>query len=400
MRPAVFPDDRQFWFETLRILGHTAYGGSDVGEVLTIAEQISSGDYDSWHDAWHTAADRISVQAQASLDAGHRISARDAFLRASTYYSTAEFFLHGNPDDPRINAAYERGAGCFAAAAELYFPAVRPIRIPYENTVLEGWFYRARDDAAQLPTLVIHNGFDGSAEELHYLGGLAGVERDYNVLTFDGPGQPSAIHRRGLVLRPDWEKVVGPVLDHLETLPGVNQERIALMGVSLGGMLAPRAAAHDPRVAALIVFDGVYDAAEALTGLLPMPRAEVERRARDEHDAGLDDLLDASEKDNPTLRWALGHGRYVTGSATLASSSASTSTTTSATGTPNASLARCWSARPVMTSSSPAMASPSRSRRSCSTTSERPRAGALHCGRGRRRSRSRRRRTTGHGANL
>lgn len=315
MRAVVFPDDRQFWFETLRILGHTAYGGSDVGEVLTIAEQIISGDYESWHDAWRTAADRISAQAQASLDAGHRISARDAFLRASTYYSTAEFFLHGDPGDPRINAAYERGAACFAAAAALYSPAIEPVRIPYEGTVLEGWLYRARDDAEPLPTLVIHNGFDGSAEELHYLGGLAGLERDYNVLTFDGPGQPSAIHRRGLLLRPDWEMVVGPVLDHLLTLPGIDPERVALMGVSLGGMLAPRAAAHEPRVAALIVVDGVYDAAEALTGLLPLPRTEVEQRARAEHDPDLDDLLDLTGKDNPTLRWALGHGRYVTGSA-------------------------------------------------------------------------------------
>lgn len=314
MRAAVFPDDPQFWFETLRILGHATYGGSDIGEVLTIAEQITSGDYDSWHDAWRGVADRISGQAETSLASGHRVSARDALLRASTYYSAAEFFLHGNPEDPRINAAYERGAACFAIAAGLYTPVVQPVRIPYEHTVLDGWFYRVSDDATPRPTVVIHNGFDGSAEELHYLGGLAGVERGYNVLTFDGPGQPSAIHRRGLVLRPDWEKVVGPVLDHLQTLPGVDHDRIALMGVSLGGMLAPRAAAHESRVAALVVVDGVYDAAEALTGLLPMPRAEVERWARAGSDSSLDDLLDRTEKVNPTLRWALGHGRYVTGS--------------------------------------------------------------------------------------
>lgn len=124
MRAAVFPDDRQFWFETLRILGHAAYGGSDVGEVLTIAERITPGDYDSWYDAWRTAADRIKEQAATSMTGGHRVSARDGMLRAATYYGAAEFFLHGSPDDPRINDAYERGAACFAAAAALYTPQV------------------------------------------------------------------------------------------------------------------------------------------------------------------------------------------------------------------------------------------------------------------------------------
>ncbi|MFD9189129.1 hypothetical protein ACFWCA_12985 [Streptomyces phaeochromogenes] len=125
MRPVLFADDRQFWFETLRILGHAAYGGSDIGEVLTTAEAITSGDYDSWHDAWRATADRVAAQAEDSLAAGHRVSARDGMLRAATYYSTAEFFLHGNPDapdDPRINDAYERGAACFATAAGLYRP--------------------------------------------------------------------------------------------------------------------------------------------------------------------------------------------------------------------------------------------------------------------------------------
>lgn len=316
MRAVLFPDDRQFWFETLRILGHAAYGGSDIGEVLAVAEHITPGDYDSWHDAWRTAADRIEEQAATSMAGGHRVSARDGMLRAATYYGAAEYFLHGDPDDPRINDAYERGAACFATAAALYTPVIEPVRIPYEDTALEGWFYRATSDAVPRPTLVVHNGFDGSAEELHYLGGLAGVERGYNVLTFDGPGQPSAIHRRGLVLRPDWEHVVGPVLDHVQTRVDVDHDRVALMGVSLGGMLAPRAAAFEPRIAALVTVDGVYDAAEALTGMLPMPREEIERRARADHDPELDDLLDSVAANNPTMRWALGHGRYATGTPT------------------------------------------------------------------------------------
>jgi dipeptidyl aminopeptidase/acylaminoacyl peptidase len=92
------------------------------------------------------------------------------------------------------------------------------------------------------PTLIMHTGFDGSAA----------IERGYNVLAFDEPGQYGPLHREGLVFRPDWEKVVTPVVDFALRQPGVDPKRIALMGISMGGYLAPRAAAFEKRLAALI----------------------------------------------------------------------------------------------------------------------------------------------------
>jgi hypothetical protein len=61
--------------------------------------------------------------------------------------------------------------------------------------------------------MVLHNGFDGPAEEMHHNGAAAGSERGYHVLTFDGPGHAAARHLEGLVFRSDWENVVTPVLD-------------------------------------------------------------------------------------------------------------------------------------------------------------------------------------------
>jgi len=94
-KPVAFADDPQFWFETLRTIGHAAYCGADIGEVLTTAQRIVAGDYDSWHDEWLALADRTAGEAEPQLAAGHRISARDGLLRASNYYRAAEFFLHG-----------------------------------------------------------------------------------------------------------------------------------------------------------------------------------------------------------------------------------------------------------------------------------------------------------------
>ncbi|MEU7246455.1 hypothetical protein [Streptomyces sparsogenes] len=59
----MFQDDQQFWFETLRNLGLAVYGGSDVGEVVATASQVTSGDYDGWHDAWLSTAKRLKISS-------------------------------------------------------------------------------------------------------------------------------------------------------------------------------------------------------------------------------------------------------------------------------------------------------------------------------------------------
>ena len=82
MRPLLFPDDQQFWYETLRALGHTAYGGADIDEVVTTAARISAGDYDSWYEQRAATAQRTEAEARAQLAAGHQVSARDGLLRA------------------------------------------------------------------------------------------------------------------------------------------------------------------------------------------------------------------------------------------------------------------------------------------------------------------------------
>jgi alpha-beta hydrolase superfamily lysophospholipase len=316
MDPVLFPDDTSFWFETLRVLGHTAYGGADIGEVLTTAQAITAGDYDSWYDQWLATADWVAGEAEKAEAAGHLVSARDGMMRASNYYRSADFYLHGNPDDPRIAHAYTRARQCFRRAIALLDPRVEPVEIPYQDTVLHGYFYPAHRSAGETgarPTFLMHSGFDGTCEEMHWFGAAAGQERGYNVLTFDGPGQPAALHSDGLVFRPDWEHVITPVLDWVLDRPGVDPDRVALLGASMGGLLAPRAAAYEHRIAACIAFDGVYDLGLTVTGWLPGPRAEAEAALQAESAPEVDAMIDRLMATNPNIRWAATHGQYVMG---------------------------------------------------------------------------------------
>jgi predicted alpha/beta-fold hydrolase len=236
---------------------------------LATASRIISGDFDSWYKEWNALAEKVSSEAEDQLVGNHLISARDSFLRASTYYRTSEFFLHGNPDDPRINSAYQKSIRAYKACAALFDPPIEPVEILYEQTTLPGYFHRVDSSGRKRPLLIMHSGFDGSAEEMHVDGARAAVERGYNVLTFDGPTQFGPLHRERLIFRADWEKVVAPVVDFALTRPEVDPFKIALMGTSLGGVLAPRAAAFEKRIAALIANDGVYDYGVANLGPIP-----------------------------------------------------------------------------------------------------------------------------------
>jgi pimeloyl-ACP methyl ester carboxylesterase len=159
----------------------------------------------------------------------------------------------------------------------------------------------------------MHNGFDGTAEELHFFGALAGVERGYTVLAFDGPGRPGPRHHQGMVFRPDWENVITPVIDFAETLPEVDASRISLLGLSMGGVLAPRAAAFEHRLAALIAVDGLYDLGQTSVRNIPGTREEAERLLRAKTAPELDAALEQLMAQDPISRWAFNHGMYVMG---------------------------------------------------------------------------------------
>jgi alpha-beta hydrolase superfamily lysophospholipase len=310
----LFKDDPQFWFEIERLFGAAEYGGALFGEVVAIAKQIKSGDYDSWYDANNAFADRLADEAAGQLQKGHGISARDNYLRASSYYRSAEFFLHGNPDDPRIKRAFERSTTCYRQAAALFTPRIEPVEIPFEGTTLTGYFHLADASGEPRKTLLLNSGFDGSPEEMHCNGARAAVERGYNVLVFDGPGQYSAVHQQGLHFRPNWESVVTPVVNYALTRKEVDPKRIALHCQSLGGYLAPRAAAFEHRLAACICDDGVYDFGATVLSSFPAEIREAIRAALFAPSAPeVDAMLDQAMQVSSVARWAYVHGMYTFG---------------------------------------------------------------------------------------
>ncbi len=301
--------------QLLRTVGAAPYDGADLGECLQAARAVKGASLDSWHDVWTALADRVHGLADTEQAAGHLESARRAYLRASTYYRTAGVMLFGLPVDPRLVMSNRRQTEAFQRAAALMTPPAEVLRIPYEGTTLPGYFLRAGSDDTARATVVLTGGYDGTCEELYFFNAAAALQRGYHVLAFDGPGQGAALLQQGMVIRADWDNVVGPVLDYACGRPEVDSGRIALIGLSLGGFLAPRAASGEHRIAALVADSGSFDLHAAFLARLPKALAAGYAEGRPRARALLGQLLTVLER-RPTAGWALRRGQHVHGADT------------------------------------------------------------------------------------
>ena len=237
-------------------------------------------------------ADRIAAIADDCAARGHSVSASNAYLRASNYYRSAEFFLRDDPiNDPRVADTSARAIATFRAAPQVQ-EQWKAVGIPYEGIQLSGYYLNVSGNKPG-PTLVAHGGYDSTVEEMFFSVGEAARRHGWNCLIFEGPGQGAALRINKLPFRYDWEAVVTPVIDFAVNLPGVDPDRIALLGMSMGGYLAPRAAAFDHRIAACIAHDGVLNFSSAL------PPAPV-----------IDEVI-ANPAEAPTgMRWAVLNGQW------------------------------------------------------------------------------------------
>jgi dienelactone hydrolase len=299
-------DDRTFAFNLLRWHGIAPYRGSDVAELHDVADRITPGDFESWHREFIRLAEQVEGEGWEGLRSSPA-TLRDRSFRAASYYRAADFFLHGTPDDPRITSTWTSATEHFDRAISLMDPAGERVAIDADGFTVPAILYRAGAESGPRPTILMFNGFDGSQEEMLHLSGIAALERGFNVLTFEGPGQPSVIREQQLGFRHDWEKVVTPVVDYCELASDVDASRLGLIGVSFGGYLAPRAAAFESRLGAVVTIDGLFNAYEAVLNLLtPELKALLDDEDSEAFNAAIANAMEA----NSGLRWYLEHGLW------------------------------------------------------------------------------------------
>ncbi len=250
-------DDVSFDGQLQRSVGKTDAGMANVGECLAIADQITEGDRDSWYQAWSQFAAGLAARGDQARSAGHPVSARNVYLRAAEYFRQAFFFHREDLDADKLQHAFTASVAAFRAALDVSDHPARAL-----TGSISGYLFTPAGDGPH-PTILHINGYDGTAEEL-YASVPAALDRGYAFAAVDGPGQGATLYDRRVPMRPDWENVIPGMFDALAAEPEVDPQRIVLVGRSFGGLLAPRGAAGEHRLAALIVDPGQFDMGPAL----------------------------------------------------------------------------------------------------------------------------------------
>ena len=304
-----FFKDQPYNFQTLRALGQIPYGGADTGEVLATVKNIRETDDESWYLGWSHTAERVEKMARNLKDP---VSRGRALLRAHNYYRTAEFFLH--PKDHRRKENFHKSLAAFHEGLDTLGVKYRIITIPYSEHTLKAIYYPGPAGAEKKPLIVSVGGYDSTLEELYFASAAPALERGYSCLTYEGPGQGSVIREQGLLFTYEWEKPNKAVLDaFLKQYP--KPKKIVLIGRSLGGYLAPRAAAFEPRVDGVVAFGVCYDFQEAALRQLPkFMKVLYEKWLYQEKYAGiLNALVGLKMKAVPAVRWGVQNAQWTMG---------------------------------------------------------------------------------------
>jgi len=211
-----------------------AEAGEDAGTVDFLAEWVNMGD-------------KLMELAAEDLEKGRAFSAGEKLKRASIYFLTGERMqAHGSAGREET---YAKALDCFQRGTKCAQDPVKRVVIPYEGKTVVGLFHRA-PVAGPAPTVLYCNGLD-SMKEMLWLGGFAQAlaKRGVHTLCVDQPGTGEALRLQGLPATPYSERWASKWVDWLEQQPQVDESRIGMTGISLGGHFAPRAVAYEPRFA-------------------------------------------------------------------------------------------------------------------------------------------------------
>jgi dipeptidyl aminopeptidase/acylaminoacyl peptidase len=225
--------------------------GVDPNDFRRVVSRLER--WEDWLDAWSANGDFHDALAREAAAAGRDRSAGEAHVRAALSYHFAKFVWVLDMD--RHRQATLRSVESLRAAHRLLDPTAERVEIPFEGAILVGNLRRP-GGIARPPLVLLLPGLDSTKEEFFYWEQVF-LDRGLATFSLDGPGQGEAGY--ALALRHDYEVPVTAAIDCLSDRDDVDLERIGVAGVSLGGYYAPRAAAFEPRIKAVVSVSGAYD---------------------------------------------------------------------------------------------------------------------------------------------
>ena len=229
-----------------RFLAH----GVDYNDFVSTVADLES--WSGWLPAWVETAEAHEQLGEAAAAGGNSRTAGEAFLRASLCYHYAKFLWL--EDTVAYWETTERCVASHQRAMGFLDSTFRRLEIPFEDDRIVANL-RLPGHAGTWPCVVLVPGMDSAKEEFPVWEDTI-LSRGMATISLDGPGQGEA--GRTNSLRPDHERAVGALIDVLATRDEIDDSRIGITGVGMGGYFATRVAAFEPRITAAGVIGGAY----------------------------------------------------------------------------------------------------------------------------------------------
>jgi dipeptidyl aminopeptidase/acylaminoacyl peptidase len=253
--------------------------GIDVNDFDRIV--AATVEWKDWGPSWMKMGDAHRQLGEEADRARRTVTAAAAYQRAAWCYHLGKFLWF--EDRAVHDELRERSIATYAKALPHLDPPGERIEVPFEGAVIPGILRRPRE-ANRPPLALLVPGLDSSKEELFTIENEF-LRRGMATLSVDGPGQSENAPR--FPIRPDWASVIGPLLDGLRGRKDLDLDRVGLMGISMGGIYGPRAAAQEKRLRAVVALAGPYDLSECWAALNPLTRGGYVfyTKSRDEAEA-------------------------------------------------------------------------------------------------------------------
>lgn len=226
--------------------------GVDPRDLEVVLGRITS--LAAWVDEWEHLGRAHEAAGMELIGRGRGAEAARRLLAASAAYHFAQYVMF--LDTGRKQSLHEACVRVYEAASSHFDPPARPFEVTYRRRAMKG-FLRMPPGPRPAPLVVLFNGTNAVKEELHWWSDVF-LERGIATIVFDGPGLGQTFHRMSMVAEP--RPVGTAILNEIEAQPGLDPERIGFLGMSLGGYLAIRMAAHDARVRAVAAVSPPYSA--------------------------------------------------------------------------------------------------------------------------------------------
>lgn len=247
------------------LFGRLLFMGLTWGDlVAALGHGLGPSNWADWHRSWTDLGLHFEDLARQAERRGSLLTRRQFLLKAAAAHHVAEFFYFENPKEKeisrrRVSDLFRAALPCFNQEVDT---AIEEVLISYEDTPMPGYLVHptvcGRATAPPRPLVVLVNGGDSAKEVELWAFAQPLLQRGLSVLMFDAPGQGELLGKGALPI--EFETVLASVLDFLDQRSDIDSSRIGIFGVSVGGYLAMRAAAHQPdRIHACVNLSGGFD---------------------------------------------------------------------------------------------------------------------------------------------